>query len=381
MNVHDSRPPLAGLIEEKDSLWDIRIAVLGGGTGGPRVIRGLTGYPVEVDSITTMFDSGGSSGDLRDKFGILAPSDFTRAILAHVDSGDPILEEVLMTRFPDDDYYGMFKNHPVGNLIVLALESRNDRADVIRKYVHFLRSFRGLKGTPHPVSLENAHIITVLADGSEHVGEAYLDERNADDLPIDHIYLDRPVIAYAGAVEAVLKADLTVASMGSFYGSTLATVLPGGMPEAVAMSGGLAFPLPLMTVASETHGYRPKDYVERLLRHVPGVKRLAAVLVNEGPIPPAVEANYAAEGSHPLFIAKEEREELEEKYCDRVICNNYVDENWMRAHHGELRHNSRVLAEDLVRVAQEINQARRQTRPSTDVFRSLLQELDRRDVM
>ena len=363
MNVHSSAPPLASLVEAGESPWDLRIAVLGGGTGGPRVIRGLINYPIHVDSVTTMFDSGGSSGKLREKFGILPPSDFTRAILAHVAAENPELELLLTARFPDDEYYGMFAGHTVGNIAFLALmASGHTRAEAIRIYVNALKNIRGIRGTPYPVSLDQAHVVTVLEDSSKHTGEAYLDHRRVHDSPIRQIYLDPPVVAYVGAIEAVSNADLAVAAMGSFYGSTIATMLPTAMPEAISMAGGLAFPLPLMTMPNETHGYRPIEYVERLLQHVPGVKRFAALLGNNGPIPPQVEAKYAAEGSHPVYITPEEKAELEEKYCDQVILNNYIDGNWMRLHNGELRHNSDELAKDLLKVAIRLYKHRREER-------------------
>ena len=381
MNELGPLPPLASLLEATQSQWDIRIAVLGGGTGGPRVISGLINYPVHVDSVTTMFDSGGSSGILGKKFGIQPPSDFMRAILAHVASENPDLVKLLTARFPKDPHYEMFAGHPVGNIAFFALEAAGfSRAESIRIFVNALTNIRGLRGTPYPVSLEKAHIITVLADGSEHEGEAYLDDRKIGEPPISYIYLKPPVIAYVGAVEAVQKADLAVASMGSFYGSTIATMLPMAMPEALALAGGLAFPLPLMTMPNETHGYQPIDYVERLLKHIPGVKKLAAVLVNDGPIPPEIEAEYAAKSSFPVRITPEQKKELEDKYCDEVILGNYIDESWMRlqtekGEKGKLRHNSDALARDLIRVAHRRYEMRREERHSVNV-KKLLKQLD-----
>jgi uncharacterized cofD-like protein len=326
-----------------------------------------------------MFDSGGSSGELREKFDILPPSDFTRAILAHAADND-YLERLLTARLPKDQYFGVFGGHTGGNLLYLALEGSGiQRADAVRIFVNALKNFKGFRGTPHPVSLERAHVITVLTDGSRHEGEAYLDHRKVDDVPISHIELNPPPIADVGAVEAVQKADLAVAAMGSFYGSTIATMLPLMMPEALSLAGGVAFPVPLMTMPNETHGYTPIDFVERLLRHIPSVKRLSALLVNDGEIPPEVEAKYAAESSVPVRITPEQKRLLEEKYCDKVICRNYIDENYMRANDGELRHDCEVLAEDLIRVAHSLHMKRREQRANEQgsvQMSALLKELD-----
>ena len=48
----------------------IKVGCFGGGTGLPSVLGGLKQNPwVDLNAIVTMFDSGGSSGQLRDELG------------------------------------------------------------------------------------------------------------------------------------------------------------------------------------------------------------------------------------------------------------------------------------------------------------------------
>ena len=57
-------------------LRDLRIGCFGGGTGLPSLLGGLKRNPwLELHAIVTMFDSGGSSGLLRDQLGVLPPGD------------------------------------------------------------------------------------------------------------------------------------------------------------------------------------------------------------------------------------------------------------------------------------------------------------------
>ena len=57
-------------------LRELNVGCFGGGTGLPSLIGGLKHNPwVHVHAVVTMFDSGGSSGQLRDQLGVLPPGD------------------------------------------------------------------------------------------------------------------------------------------------------------------------------------------------------------------------------------------------------------------------------------------------------------------
>ena len=43
-----------------------KIVVIGGGTGSFTVLRGLKKYDLDITAVVSMFDSGGSTGLLRD---------------------------------------------------------------------------------------------------------------------------------------------------------------------------------------------------------------------------------------------------------------------------------------------------------------------------
>ena len=57
-----------------------KITVIGGGTGTYNLLLGLKQYDVSLSAIVTAADSGGSSGQLRDEFGILPPGDLRRCL-------------------------------------------------------------------------------------------------------------------------------------------------------------------------------------------------------------------------------------------------------------------------------------------------------------
>ena len=72
-----------------------KVVTIGGGTGTFTVLTGLKKYPLELTAIVTMADDGGSTGRLRDEFGVLPPGDVRRCLVALSDgSRAEILREL-----------------------------------------------------------------------------------------------------------------------------------------------------------------------------------------------------------------------------------------------------------------------------------------------
>ena len=59
-----------------------KIVTIGGGTGQYQILRGLKNYDCEITAIVNMFDDGGSSGRLRDEYGVLPPGDVRQCMVA-----------------------------------------------------------------------------------------------------------------------------------------------------------------------------------------------------------------------------------------------------------------------------------------------------------
>ena len=64
----------------------LNISVIGGGSGTFNVLYGLkqldTSFEKNLAAIIAMTDSGGTTGHIRDKYGILPPGDIRRGIAA-----------------------------------------------------------------------------------------------------------------------------------------------------------------------------------------------------------------------------------------------------------------------------------------------------------
>src|SRR3989442_14785077 len=94
-----------------------RIVTIGGGTGHYALLTGLRDLAADLTAVVTMMDSGGSSGRLRDEYGILPPGDFTRCLVALSDHPDT-MRDLFGHRFQG----GSLNGHTLRNLLFTALE-------------------------------------------------------------------------------------------------------------------------------------------------------------------------------------------------------------------------------------------------------------------
>ena len=94
-----------------------KIVALGGGTGLSSLLRGLKQYSNNLAAIVTVADDGGSSGRLRQEFGVLPPGDIRNCIAALAQE-ESLLTELFQYRFSAGD--GL-KGHSFGNLFLTAM--------------------------------------------------------------------------------------------------------------------------------------------------------------------------------------------------------------------------------------------------------------------
>ena len=96
---------------------------IGGGTGLPSLLRGLTPFTRNITAIVTVADDGGSSGRLRRELGLLPPGDL-RSNMAALARDEALLTQLLQYRFGDNlalDSKSELTGHSFGNLLLAAL--------------------------------------------------------------------------------------------------------------------------------------------------------------------------------------------------------------------------------------------------------------------
>lgn len=271
------------------------IVVVGGGSGSSMLLKGLKQHPVDLTAIVTTFDSGGSSGILRDEFGYPPFGDLRKCLVALSDSSSTSsLRTASEFRFSSDS---SLKGHSLGNLLLAALTSLHHNVeDAISEMSRML----DIKDKVIPVALDPADLCADLEDGSQLRGESTIDLRGGNMPRIKNMFLEPVVDANPRALEAIENADAIVLGPGDLYTSIVPNLLARGFADAVARSKApKIYVCNLMTKLGETEGFTTSDFASEIVRYLGGTS-LDCVLVNSRPVPSDALVKYASEGAVPV---------------------------------------------------------------------------------
>lgn len=317
------------------------IAVIGGGSGTYNVLTSLKDTSgLDLSAIVSIADSGGSSGQLRDEFGILPPGDIRRAILALSDP--PIdylsLRQLFSYRFGNGN--GL-NGHSFGNLMLTAL--KEILGSEVKAINTVSKMFR-LKGKVLPVSLQKTNLCARLEDGTIIKGETNIDIRAVrPDLKILDVFIDPPVEIYSQAKNAISKANWIIIGPGDLYTSLIPNLLISGVNEAIKNSHAqIIFICNLMTKHGETDNFSGQDFVSEISKYLgPAANKLLYVIINnKNSVPKKLKDKYIAEKSYPVF------EDKTKSYPKQVkIIRSSV------AQAGQLwRHDPEKLKEEILKI-------------------------------
>ena len=277
------------------------IVVIGGGTGVFTVLSGLKRHPHDLSAIVTMADDGGSTGQLREEFGILPPGDVRRALLALADRDAELLADLFTYRFEE----GGLSGHSMGNLLLTALERITGSFD---RAVSAASKLLGVRGRVIPVTLDNVRLKAILADGSEVHGESEIDVPKEERLEaIERVELIGRARPNPKALDALATADMIVMGPGDLYTSLLPNLVVPGIIEAIAGSRAKkTYIVNVMTKYGETDGFTARDFVDALER-VLGEDVIDFVVVNSERPNKEVEDFYASvrKASVPVVYQEE----------------------------------------------------------------------------
>ena len=255
-----------------------KIVCLGGGTGVSVVLSGLKKYPVNLAAVVTMFDSGGSSGKLREELGISPLGDIRQCLFALSKKND--LSQFFHYRFEK----GSLRGHNLGNLLIAGvikmtggLEAAMDEVGRILK----------IKGKIFPVTLENADIKAILNNNEKINGEENIVNcRYLSKVGIKKLFLEPKVKANPKAIFAIKNSDLIIISPGKFYTSITPIFLVQGIPKAIRESRAKkVFICNLRTQTGNTDCFGVEDFI-KILEEYLGKGSIDYVIFNIGKLSP-----------------------------------------------------------------------------------------------
>src|SRR4051812_49687005 len=188
------------------NLRTMNIGCFGGGTGLPSLLGGLKTNPwLSVNAVVTMFDSGGSSGVLRDELGVLPPGDVLKCALA-LARNEREARRVLLARLPMLEH-ARLGGHTGGNLLLSMMQQYS--GDFLAA-VDGLRGLLGCAGRVWPVSVEQASVCAEYGDGSATRGEVEVDAGQTSGRLVRRIWLEPPVSIHPAVTDAISRLDAVV---------------------------------------------------------------------------------------------------------------------------------------------------------------------------
>ncbi|MBI5244796.1 MAG: YvcK family protein [Elusimicrobia bacterium] len=239
-----------------------KLVTIGGGTGHYSLLRGLKNRDLDLAAVVSVADDGGSTGELRTDFGILAPGDLRNCLVALSDETE--IEDIARLfeyRFPQRSR--RLGDHNVGNIILAALTHLcGNMANAVQVASKILKT----KGKVLPVSLDASHLYARTESGKLLKGQLQV-SYPARGERIAQVWLKPAANAYRDSVSAIREADLIVICPGDLYGSVIPNFLTKGIREAIgAGRGRLAYVCNLVTKQG-TYGFSASDFVREIVRY------------------------------------------------------------------------------------------------------------------
>lgn len=329
--IRPGRPLVEDLADYRLRKRGPRIVTIGGGHGLATLLRGLKAYTRNLTAVVTVADDGGSSGRLRESFGILPPGDI-RNCLAALSNDEQMLTQLFQYRFSGA---GNLDGHSFGNLFITALaELTGSFESAIAESGKVL----SVSGRVLPSTLHNVKLIAdmQLPNSTNQVrvqGESRIPQMAGR---VQRVWLDpNDAPAYPPVIKAILNADMVVVGPGSLYTSLLPNLLVQDLLGAIqACRAVKVYVSNIATQKGETDLYSCHDHVRVLEEHVGG-RLFDVVLCND---------NTGAQLSEDSQWVPVDDKTLTDS---RVRCADLVDRNhpW--------RHESKRLAENLIAILAE----------------------------
>jgi uncharacterized cofD-like protein len=237
-----------------------------------------------------MADDGGSSGVLRDEYGILPPGDARQCMIAlSSEERSKILRELFNFRFNEGE------GHNLGNLIIGALvKIRGGTAEAIKEAGNIL----GIRGKVLPVTTDDVMLCAETEDGNFLNGQTNISYPGSN-IKIKRIFYKPRAFAYSETIDAIKNADKIVICPGELYGSILPNMIVEGVAGALKESKAMKVYVCNLFTREGTQNFMASDFVKEIEGYA-GIK-IDRILINTGRPSEDVLAKYLSEKSNLVW--------------------------------------------------------------------------------
>lgn len=271
-----------------------KFVLLGGGTGSFTILSALKNYVQDLTALVSMADDGGSTGQLRDEYGVLPPGDIRQCLVALSESSH--MRELFNYRFPGE---GSLGGHSFGNLFLSALEMNSRGLD---EAIEIASDILRIRGKVIPITLDNCELVYEGSDGRIVFGENKIERTDiaSDQRPL--LRFKQPARIAPAAERAIEDADMIVIAPGSLYTSLIPLLLVSGVPKLLqATRAKVVYIANLINKPLETRNFAVNDYVEELERYA-GEGVIDYVLYNVDQPDDDLLHKYAKDEEFPVLI-------------------------------------------------------------------------------
>jgi uncharacterized cofD-like protein len=297
----------------------LNIVAIGGGTGLSTMLRGLKSYVggdgpwviANLGAIVTVTDEGGSSGVLRNEFGMLPPGDIRNCIVALAEE-EQLLSRIFSYRFAADS---ALKGHSLGNILLTAMTDITGSFD---NAILAAAEVLAIRGEIYPSTLADVRLRATLEDGTDLVGEVAISGSIIGEAPntaTRHARIKTIAIEPSGAqptdraLEALAAADLIIIGPGSLYTSVLPNLVIKPIAEALRQARALrVYICNVMTQPNETDFYAAQDHLEAIVEHAGLV--VDVMVINGRKPSDAILETYAVMNQQPVQFDLEKIRDL-----------------------------------------------------------------------
>ena len=313
-----------------------RVAVIGGGTGTFITLTGLKKYPIDLGVVVAMTDSGGSTGRLRDQYGVLPPGDLRQCLVA-LSQSDEIWRELFLYRFDKGDFAG----HNFGNILLSVLEKISPN---YREVIKRASTILNVKGSIFPVTVRKTNLKAKYESGKVIKGEALIDKDNHFGRVIS-LSLTPPSIANPNAVKRLKNSDFVVIGPGDLYTSLIPCLLPHGIVKALSKLK-IIFVANLMNKSGQTDGFTLTGHVSEIEKYLN--RPVNKIIVNNATLPQKAVLYYQKYKEDPVLDdLKADRRVVRE---DLLSYSQYKNKKGDMLKRSLLRHDPEKLAKAIFKL-------------------------------
>ncbi len=305
-----------------------KIVVIGGGTGSFTLLSGLKKHDVDLTALVSMADDGGSTGILRDEYGVLPPGDVRQCLVALSDSQS--LRDLFSYRFSD----GTFSGHSFGNVFLSTAEKMTGSFE---SAVDLAAEVLAITGRVLPITTTDSQLVMTQKEGNKVIGEFKIAHSKMTSRPVLSLLPESQIISRAK--QAIESADLVVIAPGSLYGTLAPALLVNGVGTALSNTRAtVTYVCNMVTKPNQTDGFMVHDYAAEIERFI-GSNCLDVVIYNTDEPPPSLLKKYTHDGE---FIVDFDLEKMHSLHY-KAIGAPLIDAQPVSSVEGDLIAHARTL--------------------------------------